>query len=241
MHKVLLVDDVSMFVELQRSYLEPSDLKILTAYNGLEALEVCRSERPELVFMDLHMPVMDGAAVCAAVKKDPNLADTRIVMITSETKTGDHSVCYNAGCDDLLTKPLDRKIFLETARRFLPKVERRNRRVGCRIRAAYRASGTSHSGLIMDVSREGLYLSTNCAVEEGTQLDLVFALPEPHTAIIQTRGEVAWINFPEDRKKPSLPQGFGLRIVKIDPESSASLARFVEQPSPFIEPIWKAS
>lgn len=241
MHKVLLVDDVSMFVELQKSYLERSALEIFTAHNGMEALELCRSERPVLVFMDLHMPVMDGASCCAAIKQDPLLSDTNVVLITSENKLADRGRCMEAGCDDFLTKPLDRKIFLETARSFLPEVERRNRRVNCRITAKFRACGMSYSGTIMDLSREGFYLATDWELEKGTELEMVFALPEPHTAIIQTRAEVAWLNTRNCRKKRSLPEGVGLKIVKIDPAFSESLGRFVEQPSEINERAWKAS
>jgi two-component system, OmpR family, alkaline phosphatase synthesis response regulator PhoP len=105
-NKVLIVDDVNMFLELERDYLQLSAVNILTANDGKEALRICRSERPTLVFMDLHMPVMDGAESCRAIKKDSQLRDTQVVLITSESNQADRTLCIDAGCDDFLTKPL---------------------------------------------------------------------------------------------------------------------------------------
>ena len=128
---VLLVDDVSMFIELEKDYLQMSAVDVLTARDGKEALRICQTERPALVFMDLNMPVMNGADCCRAIKKDPQLRSTSVVLITSEGKDADRQLCLDAGCDDFLTKPLDRQIFLAAARKLLPSIDRRHQRAGC--------------------------------------------------------------------------------------------------------------
>jgi CheY-like chemotaxis protein len=94
--KILLVDDVTMFLELQKMFLKLTSARLLTAKNGEEAIEVVRQERPELVFMDLHMPVMGGAECCARLKADPEFKTLPIVMLTSEGKTEERDICRKA-------------------------------------------------------------------------------------------------------------------------------------------------
>ena len=118
--RILLVDDVRLFLELEKSFLNLAQTEILTAANGEEALAIVRRERPDLVFLDLYMPVLDGAACCAAIKGDPELSATPIVMVTTGGKPEEVEQCRAAGCDGLLTKPIDRTAFLETVSRFIP-------------------------------------------------------------------------------------------------------------------------
>jgi two-component system, OmpR family, alkaline phosphatase synthesis response regulator PhoP len=225
--KVLLVDDVSMFLELERGFLQRSAVKVLTARDGKEALQICKSEQPALVFMDLHMPVMNGADCCREIKKEGRLIETPVVLITSEGKESDRQACFDAGCDGFLTKPLDRNEFLQTARKLLPEIDRRDQRVGCRIKIKYRAFGVTLSGFIADLSQNGAYVATETDLEKGTLLELIFALPDPFGSIIQTKGRVAWVNAKKSRHKPSLPEGFGLEFVEVPDEAAKELACFL--------------
>ena len=122
--KILLVDDVRLFLELEKSFLHLAQVQILTAANGEEALAVVRKERPDLVFLDLYMPVLDGAACCAAIKVDPELTATPVVMVTTGGKPDEVEQCRVAGCDGLLTKPVDRSAFLDAVARFIPSFNR---------------------------------------------------------------------------------------------------------------------
>jgi len=226
--KVLLVDDVSMFLELQKDYLQLSAVDILTARDGKEALQICQAERPVLVFMDLHMPVMNGADCCRALKEDPQLKSTKVILITSEGREADRSLCLASGCDDFLTKPLDRHIFLESARRLLPAIDRREKRVACHLKVKYRAFGVTLSGYIINLSQNGVYLATDHNLEQGAVVDLIFALPEPHGGIIQLRGRTAWLNSNQAGQTQSLPNGFGVEFVSPPEETSSELARFIK-------------
>ncbi|HJV66071.1 MAG TPA: response regulator [Geomonas sp.] len=238
---ILLVDDVSMFLELEKGFLQRSSVKILTARDGQQALELCRTERPALVFMDLHMPVMDGAACCRAIKKEPQIHSTPVVLITSEGKEGDREICLAAGCDGFLTKPLDRHLFLETARQLLPTIDRRDTRIPCHIKAKYRAFGVTLSGIVRDVSQNGVYLASETDLREGTELDVIFALPDPVGSIVQTRGKVAWLNTKGHRRKPSLPEGFGIEFLSLPEEAAGSLDRFLQISAGATSPAWRVS
>ena len=118
--RILLVDDVRLFLELEKSFLHLAQVKILTAANGEEALAVVRRERPDLVFLDLYMPVLDGLTCCAAIKGDPEISATPVIMVTTGGKHEEVEQCRAAGCDGLLTKPVDRSAFLDMVSRFIP-------------------------------------------------------------------------------------------------------------------------
>jgi uncharacterized protein (TIGR02266 family) len=229
--KVLLVDDVNMFLELQKMFLKLSSVHVLTANNGFEAIELAKRERPALIFMDLHMPGMNGDECCFAIKADPELKSLPVVMITSEGKVADQSLCYKAGCDDFLTKPLDRVLYLETARKYLPAIDRRDTRVPCRTKVKFRVFGVTLSGEAMNISANGIYVVADYDVEMGTVLELVFALPDETGAQIQTKGRVAWLNSVKGRLKQGLPSGFGVEFVAITEESRVALKHYVESNS----------
>lgn len=226
--KVLVVDDVSMFVELQKDFLQLSAATILTARDGAQALEICKRERPDLVFMDLHMPNMNGAECCAAIKKDPILRSTLVVLITSEGKDGDRDICLSAGCDGFLTKPLDKEIFLAMARKLLPAIDRRGKRVRCRLKANFRAYGVTLSGHLLDISQHGAYLATGYELEKNAAVEMVFSLPDPAGGIVQTRGKVAWLNTAKYRQKISQPEGFGIEFTGLSAECAEALARYLK-------------
>ena len=229
-----------MFIELQKDYLQLSAVNVLTAHDGEEALRICRAERPELVFMDLHMPVMNGADCCRAIKKDPGLSSA-VVLITSEGKEADRQLCLAAGCDDFLTKPLDRVVFLEAARKLLPAIDRRDRRGNCRFNVKFRAFGITLSGFTVNMSQNGLYLAADVEVEKGTQIELIFALPDPIGAIIQTQGRVAWMNTSKSRRKETLPEGFGVEFVSLPDEAREQVGRYLESLEASTSRAWKVS
>ncbi len=225
--KVLLVDDVPMFLELQRAYLGQSSVHILTAKDGAEALEIARKERPELIFMDLYMPNMTGAECCARIKDDPQLRAVPVVMITSEKRGTDKALCDKAGCDDFMTKPIDRVVYLEMARKYVPSIDRRDCRFSCRARVRFRVYGLTLSGEILDVSANGVYVATDYGVEAESVLELAFALKEEAGALVQAKGRIAWVNSKGMPKKQSYPPGFGVELSAITNESRRILDSFL--------------
>ena len=186
--KVLIVDDVVMFLDLQRMFLKRSSVHILTANDGVEALKIAKKELPALIFMDLHMPNMNGVECCARIKADPLLRSIPVVMITTEGKDDDRTICYKAGCDDFMTKPIDRILYLEMARKFVPTIDRRENRVPFRTKVKFRVFGLTLSGEILNISAQGVYVATDYEVDSETMLELVFALPGENGALYPGQG-----------------------------------------------------
>lgn len=105
--RVLVVDDDRQIVRLVRSYLEQAGFEVLTAYDGETALHAIRSERPDLIVLDLMLPQRDGWDITRIVRGDKNLASTPIVMLTARVEDTDKVVGLDLGADDYVTKPFN--------------------------------------------------------------------------------------------------------------------------------------
>ena len=104
-HKILLVDDDDMVRDLVAATLKGGDYQLLQAADGGSGLELAREHRPDIVFLDVNMPVMDGVSVCEAIKSDPATADVTVIMLTALGQEVDKDRARRAGADGYFTKP----------------------------------------------------------------------------------------------------------------------------------------
>ena len=116
--KVLIVDDephIRTLLEQTLEELEDYDVEIFTAANGKEGLETIQTETPDLVFLDVMMPEMNGYEVCQRVKSDDNLKDIYIIMLTAKGQEFDKEKGLQMGTNMYMTKPFDPDEVLEKA------------------------------------------------------------------------------------------------------------------------------
>src|SRR5260221_469261 len=104
--RVLVVDDVPANVKLLEARLSAEYFAVLTASSGAQALEILRSERVDVVVLDVMMPSMDGFEVCRRIKSAPKTMHVPVVMVTALDQTSDKVQGLEAGADDFLTKPV---------------------------------------------------------------------------------------------------------------------------------------
>ncbi|MDD2335316.1 MAG: response regulator [Geobacteraceae bacterium] len=226
--KILLVDDTKLFIELEKNFLKHSPVHVLTASSGEEALEVAMKERPDLIFMDINMPGMGGLACCSTLKADEQLSSIPVVMVSSCGKEEDLEACREAGCNDFLSKPIDRRLFLEKARSFLKSINRRDIRIPYEAPVTFTLDGVSRSGFSVDLSNGGVYVTEARPVEEKKTIILEIKLPNTTGRSIKAQGIVAWANGQGKRRKMSLPPGFGVEFTKIAEEDNMVIKAFVE-------------
>lgn len=120
--KILIVDDephIRMLIEQTLEELEDDGVEFLSAENGEIALDIIQREQPQLVFLDVMMPKMNGMEVCRKVKKELGLHDVFIVLLTAKGQELDRQKGHEVGADIYMTKPFDPEAILSKARQVL--------------------------------------------------------------------------------------------------------------------------
>jgi two-component system, OmpR family, alkaline phosphatase synthesis response regulator PhoP len=117
--RVLIVDDSPTALLWQRMLLQMEHYETLTAADGAEGVLVATRERPDLILLDVSMPKMDGIEACRALRAAPETADIPILMVTTHSEMDNVLAGFEAGCNEYLTKPLERTEFLTKVRSYL--------------------------------------------------------------------------------------------------------------------------
>jgi CheY-like chemotaxis protein/Tfp pilus assembly protein PilZ len=214
MHKILLVDDVKLLLEFQKKFLASSSVHVLTAGDGMEALEVAHRERPDLIVLDKYMPRMDGIACCSTLKSDPLLKHIPVIMVSNAARPADIEEYTRIGCSDYLAKPIDGKLFLNTIKKYLPSIERRGARVICRAKVQLTRNGAVHPVMSEDISMGGIYLVTELPITRGEELQFSFVLPGSQVPT-EVRGKVTWVNRGSVSGRGKVPPGIGVEFIEI--------------------------
>jgi two-component system alkaline phosphatase synthesis response regulator PhoP len=124
--KILLVDDDKDFVEATTMVLESKPYEVVVAYDGDDGLSKARKEKPDLIILDIIMPVKDGFRAAEQLKKDPDLKDIPVIMLTSfSEKGGETSLSVSQGlaldAEDYVDKPVTPEELLKRVERLLKK------------------------------------------------------------------------------------------------------------------------
>lgn len=118
MKKILIVEDVELNRDLLVQLLE-DDYHIVTATDGAAGIETAARETPDLILMDLSLPIMDGWEATRRLKTDERLRDIPIIVLTAHAMHGDEEKARACGGDDFLTKPVDEDLLFARIERFL--------------------------------------------------------------------------------------------------------------------------
>ena len=120
--KILIVDDephIRMLIGQTLEELEDEGVDFFTAENGEQALEIINEEKPQLVFLDVMMPKLNGMEVCRRVKKEQALSDVYVILLTAKGQELDRQKGQEVGADLYLTKPFDPEVLLTKAKEVL--------------------------------------------------------------------------------------------------------------------------
>lgn len=115
---ILIVDDEPDVLKMESFRVRRSGYEVVTAVNGEEALQAVRQRRPDLVLLDVRMPVMQGTAVCAQIKSDTSLRSIPVVLVTASSDSVVECV-KGCGADDYLLKPFDSDELLAKVKKFV--------------------------------------------------------------------------------------------------------------------------
>jgi len=118
MNKILIVEDVELNVDLLVQLLE-EDYELVTAGDGAAGIALAESERPDLILMDMSLPVLDGWEATRQIKANPALTSIPIIALTAHAMQGDEEKARACGCNDYLTKPIDEDRLFEKIDRLI--------------------------------------------------------------------------------------------------------------------------
>ncbi len=234
--KILLADDVELFLELERNFLQRDDLDLLIAKDGRKALEMIKQHAPQIAFLGMKMPGMSGEECCCAIKQDPSLSGTTVAMIVASGQPDQVERCRDAGCDEILFKPINHDEFLAILHRSLDLEVRTGIRIKAQMRVYYGpAPQKMLSEFSVDLSTGGLYVKTDSPLPLDENLTLRFTLPD-QKGMVTCKARVAWVNPKQNPRKPELPPGMGIQFVELSLEDMKSIRRFLEHNE--LEPSW---
>jgi two-component system cell cycle response regulator DivK len=117
--RILVVEDQEDNRQIVRDLLTANDYEMTEAENGEEALAAVAKDRPDLILMDIQLPVMDGYEATRRIKADPSLSSIPIIAVTSYALSGDEEKARAAGCNDFVPKPYSPRQLLAKIREFL--------------------------------------------------------------------------------------------------------------------------
>lgn len=118
---ILIVEDDPKNLKLIRDLLQIRGYTTLEATDGKQGVDMARAKIPDLILMDIQMPVMDGFEAISILKADPVTKSIPIIALTAFAMQGDREKCMEAGCNDYITKPLDTRAFVTKVKEYLEK------------------------------------------------------------------------------------------------------------------------
>ena len=123
--KVLIVEDEKDILQLVKLYLEKEGYRIVTASTGSEGLAQVRTEKPDLVVLDLMLPEIDGLEICKRLRSAPDTAMLPIIMLTAKAEESDTIIGLELGADDYVTKPFSPKTLVARVKALFRRLERK--------------------------------------------------------------------------------------------------------------------
>ncbi len=221
--KILIVDDTAMFRELNSIFLARFG-SVITASSGEAALELIQKQRPSVIVTDLNMPGMGGDALCREVRRDPDLAGTPVIILTSADCAADRARAVRAGASDIVAKPISRMTLVESVSRFLRSPNQAGlARVEVETNVRIRTADIEAWGLSANLSRGGIFIEADAVMPSKTEVELEFELPETDLPLHST-ARVVWAREGDPQGSRS---GMGLQFLAIDREASQQIESFV--------------
>jgi len=107
MSLILLVEDNEMNRDMLKRRLERRDFSVVIAVDGLQGVQMAKTENPDLILMDMSLPEMDGWQATRELKADDEVKNIPVIALTAHAMSGDREKAMEAGCDDYETKPID--------------------------------------------------------------------------------------------------------------------------------------
>lgn len=223
---ILLSEDVELLQVLENSFFRRIGFSLVVAECGERAFEMIEELDPVLAVLTLEMPGWNGDAICRQVKTDAVLRSTPIVLVAPAGCEEAVACCRQAGCDEILYRPIDHQELLSVACRLLNIVERGEPRIARRFSVLCGKDPKKlRAAQALNINSGGLFIETDRLSPVDTVLTLELHLPD-QGAPFRVRGRVAWVNHPEWVKSSKLPSGMGIQFVELAEEVAVAVRNY---------------
>ena len=213
--RILIVDDESAILQTLRFNLERNGYAVATAGDGRTAVALAGSEHPDLIIMDIMLPVLDGIEACKEIRKT---SDVPIIMLTARDQEIDKVLALELGADDYVTKPF-------SLHEFLARVKARLRRQNNNDAAA-RSEAIAVADLVLDPSRQSLTVRDKAVALAPKEFNLLHVLLENRGRVVtrQTLLDKVWgYDFEGEHQTISVHIRWLREKVEIDPNNPAHI------------------
>jgi len=225
--RLVLADDARHLLEIEKSFFPETEFEITFAQNGCEAYNLVKTIEPEVVFLDLFMPLLNGEECCRLIKSDLRLRATRVVLVAPD-EDQHLQRCYGAQCDLVVTKPIHRRNFFDAVQTLVGQLHRVPVRWPVRVAAElHDDSRCCLRSWTVNLSEQGAYFESGEMFPLGRNYLLLLKLAEDKLVCIPVR--IAWINPGEAPRDRRLPSGFGLRFLNLNSETRTLLRGLLEE------------
>ena len=213
--KILIVDDESAILQTLRFNLERNGYAVATAGDGRTAVALAGSEHPDLIIMDIMLPVLDGIEACKEIRKTSNVP---IIMLTARDQEIDKVLALELGADDYVTKPF-------SLHEFLARVKARLRRQNNNDAAA-RSEAIAVADIVLDPSRQSLTVRDKAVALAPKEFNLLHVLLENRGRVVtrQTLLDKVWgYDFEGEHQTISVHIRWLREKIEIDPNNPAHI------------------
>lgn len=229
---ILLSEDIELLQVLENSFFRRIGFSLVVAESGERAFEMIEELDPVLAVLTLEMPGWNGDAICRQVKTDAILRSTPIILVAPAGSDEAVACCRQAGCDEILYRPIDNQELLSVACRLLNIVERGEPRIARRFPVMCgKDPKKMRAALALNINSGGLFVETDRLYPVDTLLTIEFQLPD-QGAPFQVCGRVAWVNHPEWVKSSKLPSGMGIQFVALAADIVAAVRDYTANVNP---------
>jgi CheY-like chemotaxis protein len=219
MKKILLVNSLIVFNEKNKGLLNRSDFQVFTAVTGMEALQIHRKERVDLIIADLNMPGMGGDKLCSLVRTEKELRNVSILLACRDTPEELEMVAQSAA-NASITKPINTGDFLEKIGQLLAVPVRKDYRVLLKAKVLGNQESVPFFCTSYNISASGILIETDRILNQGDCLTCTFFLPGASQIAID--GEAV--------RSMEVADGsyhYGIRFIDLAPEYRKEIERFV--------------
>lgn len=215
--KLLMVDDLRSFLQLETTFLRRADCRVFTATTGLEAIRVAHEVSPDLVLLDVEMPVMNGIEATRIFKATPALSQMPVVVISSTARRDE---ALAAGACEFVSKPIDESQFLSLVMRHVPLKVRLEKRRTVETPCLCEMNGSAVEGMVLDLSATGLFMKSKGPFEVGDAVTVRFDLPAAGNDRSIEAGALV---------VRSTPHGFGLGFTELSEYTRWTIQEYVNE------------